>query len=279
MSVVNDIKNLKIQGASEIAKAAVIDLNACGNRVKSKTRDEFIEELEMHAMKLKGARPTEPALLNCVDSALSKLKKSKSSEIIKLKKELFMHCKEEVLRIKTNMRKIEEIGVSVIPENSIVLTHCHSHNVVNILRKADPVKVFATETRPRFQGRMTAKEISSAGIETELILDDAVADVMKQVDLVIIGSDAITKDGVVNKVGSKMIAEIAFDYKKPLYVAASTLKIIEKIDIEVRDSSEVWKDAPKNIKIKNYAFDVVPYKHITKIITEKGLKTPKQIKF
>ncbi len=279
MSVVNDIKNLKIQGASEIAKAAVIDLNSCGNRLKSKTRDDFIEELEVRAEKLKGARPTEPALQNCVNSAMSKMKRSKSTEMLKLKKELFMHCKEEVLRIKTYMKKIEEFGVSVIPENSIVLTHCHSHNVVNILKKADPVKVFATETRPRFQGRLTAKEISSAGIETEQIVDDAVADVMKQVDLVIIGADAITKDGVVNKVGSKMIAEIAFDYKKPVYVAASTLKIIEKIDIEVRDSSEVWKDAPKNVKIKNYAFDVVPYKHITKIITEKGLKTPKQIKF
>lgn len=279
MSVVNDIKNLKIQGASEIAKAAVIDLNSCGNRLKSKTRDDFIEELEVRAEKLKGARPTEPALQNCVNSAMSKMKRSKSTEMLKLKKELFMHCKEEVLRIKTYMKKIEEFGVSVIPENSIVLTHCHSHNVVNILKKADPVKVFATETRPRFQGRLTAKEISSAGIETEQIVDDAVADVMKQVDLVIIGADAITKDGVVNKVGSKMIAEIAFDYKRPLYVAASTLKIIDKIDIEVRDSSEVWKDAPKNIKIKNYAFDVVPYKHITKIITEKGLKTPKQIKF
>ena len=279
MCVVNDIKNLKIQGASEIAKAAVIDLNSCGNRLKSKTRDDFIEELEVRAEKLKGARPTEPALQNCVNSAMSKMKRSKSTEMLKLKKELFMHCKEEVLRIKTYMKKIEEFGVSVIPENSIVLTHCHSHNVVNILKKADPVKVFATETRPRFQGRLTAKEISSAGIETEQIVDDAVADVMKQVDLVIIGADAITKDGVVNKVGSKMIAEIAFDYKRPLYVAASTLKIIDKIDIEVRDSSEVWKDAPKNIKIKNYAFDVVPYKHITKIITEKGLKTPKQIKF
>ncbi len=279
MSVVNDIKNLKIQGASEIAKAAVIDLNSCGNRLRSKTRDDFIEELEVRAEKLKGARPTEPALQNCVNSAMSKMKRSKSTEMLKLKKELFMHCKEEVLRIKTYMKKIEEFGVSVIPENSIVLTHCHSHNVVNILKKADPVKVFATETRPRFQGRLTAKEISSAGIETEQIVDDAVADVMKQVDLVIIGADAITKDGVVNKVGSKMIAEIAFDYKRPLYVAASTLKIIDKIDIEVRDSSEVWKDAPKNIKIKNYAFDVVPYKHITKIITEKGLKTPKQIKF
>ncbi|MCK5594033.1 MAG: ribose 1,5-bisphosphate isomerase [Candidatus Aenigmarchaeota archaeon] len=280
MSVYTDIKNLKIQGASEIGKAAIIDLNSYGNHLtKVKDKNEFISEVEKHADKLKSARPTEPLLQNCIESIMSKLRKTKSEEIIKLQKELYMHSKEEVLRLKTNMQKIIEYGVSAIPPHSIILTHCHSHNVVNIITKADPVKVFATETRPRFQGRLTAKDIASAGIETELILDDEVADVIDQVDMVIIGADAITKKGVVNKIGSRMVAEIAFDHKKPVYVAASTLKIIDKIDIEVRDPDEVWKDAPKKVKIKNYAFDTVPYKHIKKIITEKGLKDPKKIKF
>ncbi|MEA2004469.1 MAG: S-methyl-5-thioribose-1-phosphate isomerase [archaeon] len=279
MSVAKDIKSLKIQGASEIAKAGIKDLNSYGNNLKSKTRKNFIEELEIYAEKLKTARPTEPALRNCLDRIIYEIRKSKNEEILRLKKELFIYCKEEVLRIKTNMKKIEEYGVSVIPENSIVLTHCHSHNVVNILRKADPVKVFATETRPRFQGRLTAKEIASSGIETELIVDDAVADVMKQVDLVIMGADAITRDGIVNKVGSLMIAEIAHNHKKPLYIGASTLKIIEKIEIEERDSDEVWKGAPKKIKIENYAFDVVPYKYVAKIVTERGVIDPKKLRF
>ncbi len=279
MSITSDIKNLKIQGASEIAKAGIKDLNSYGNNLRSKTKKNFIEELEIHAEKLKKARPTEPALRNCVDRIVSEMRKSKNEEILRLKKELFIYSKEEVLRIKTNMKKIEEYGVSVIPENSIVLTHCHSHNVVNILRKADPVKVFATETRPRFQGRLTAKEIASYGIETELIVDDAVADVMKQVDLVIMGADAITRDGIVNKVGSLMIAEIAHNHKKPLYIGASTLKVIEKIEIEERDSDEVWKGAPKKVKIENYAFDVVPYKYVAKIITEKGVIDPKKLRF
>ncbi|MEA3343858.1 MAG: hypothetical protein U9Q92_06885 [archaeon] len=279
MSVARDIKDLKIQGASEIAKAGIKDLNSYGNNLKSKTRKNFTEELEIHAGKLKTARPTEPALRNCLDRIIYEIRKSKNEGILRLKKELFIYCKEEVLRIKTNMKKIEEYGVSVIPENSIVLTHCHSHNVVNILRKADPVKVFATETRPRFQGRLTAKEIASSGIETELIVDDAVADVMKQVDLVIMGADAITRDGIVNKVGSLMIAEIAHNYKKPLYIGASTLKIIEKIEIEERDSDEVWKGAPKDIKIENYAFDVVPYKYVAKIVTERGVIDPKKLRF
>ena len=279
MSVYTDIKNLKIQGATEIAKAAIIDLNSYGNHLKTDKKTEFLSEVKKHADKLKGARATEPALQNCLDSIVLKLDKSKNDEIIKLQKELFMSAKSEILKIKTNMQKIEEHGVSLIDENSIILTHCHSHNVVNIIRKADPVKVYATETRPRFQGRLTAKEIASAGIETELILDDEVADVIDHVDIVIIGADAITEDGVINKVGSNMVAEIAFNHKKPVYVAASTLKVIKHIDIEERDPKEIWKDAPKNVKIKNPAFDLVPYKHIKGIITENGVIRPKKIKF
>ena len=133
MSVVNDIKNLKIQGASEIAKAAVIDLNAYGRDLKSKDKKGFTLKLGKHADMLKGARPTEPALQNCVNTVMFKIKASKTDDLLKLMKELFLYCKEEVLRIKSYMHKIEEHGAKVVTAHSVVLTHCHSHNVVNML--------------------------------------------------------------------------------------------------------------------------------------------------
>ncbi len=279
MSVIEDIKELKIQGASKIAKAAIKDLNAYGADSNAKDKKGFIEDISMHAKALKEARPTEPELQNVLEKIIGQLRKSDASDITKLKKILFTLCKQEVLEIKTNMNKIEEYGASLIPKNSIILTHCHSHNVVNILRKVDPVKVYTTETRPLFQGRLTAKDLSSSGITTESILDDEAADVIEHVDCVIIGADAITRDGVVNKVGSRMIAILADKYRKPLYVAASTLKIIERIDIEDRDRKEVWEDAPDDVEILNHAFDLVPFGYVKKIITEKGILMPKDIKF
>lgn len=279
MSIVRDIKQLKIQGASEIAKAALIDLNSYGRNLECEKKEEFVKNLEIHADRLKDARPTEPALQKCVGRVVGRIKKTETQDVLKLKKELFMLCKEEILLIKVNLRKIEEHGAKLIPKNAIILTHCHSHNVVNILKKADPVKVYTTESRPRFQGRITAKELAHAGIEVEMILDDEVADIMKEVDLVMMGADAITKKGVVNKVGSNMIALVADRYKKPLYIGASTLKITDEIEIEERSRDEVWKDAPKNIKIRNYAFDIIPYRYIAGIITENGPVLPKDIKF
>ena len=40
--------------------------------------------------------------------------------------------------------------------------------------------------------------------------------------------------------------------------------------VEQRNLNEVWDKAPKKIKIKNPAFEFVPKKYITKIISEFG---------
>ena len=50
------------------------------------------------------------------------------------------------------------------------------------------------------------------------------------------------------------------------------------IKIEQRSGNELRSDAPKGLNIINYAFDMVPAKFITGIITEYGIIKPKDIK-
>jgi translation initiation factor 2B subunit (eIF-2B alpha/beta/delta family) len=50
------------------------------------------------------------------------------------------------------------------------------------------------------------------------------------------------------------------------------------IKIEQRSGKELRPDAPKWLEILNYAFDMVPAKFITWIITEYGIIKPKDIK-
>jgi len=60
----------------------------------------------------------------------------------------------------------------------------------------------------------------------------------------------------------------------------SLLKFTPKswIKIEKRSPKEIWRNAPKGLKIINFAFDIVPAKFIKGIICEKGLIKPSQIK-
>ena len=94
----------------------------------------------------------------------------------------------------------------------------------------------------------------------------------KKVDLILLGSDAITKKGVINKIGSGMYAELAKLHKIPFYIVTNSLKFTNKsIKLEEREIEEVWNDKEsKKIKIRNPAFEFIQKKLITKIISELG---------
>lgn len=92
------------------------------------------------------------------------------------------------------------------------------------------------------------------------------------VNKIFIGSDALLKNGIINKIGSDLIAEISRIHKIPFYVVADSWKFTKKkVPIEERKLNEVWNHAPRKIKIENPAFEFVNKKYITGIVTELGL--------
>jgi len=239
-----DIKEVKIQGATNIAKAAV-----SAYMMKPTPRNK---------KKLLSLRPTEPTLSN----ALNFLEKIGSKKVISH----FSNAQE----------KINKFVFKLIRNGMIIYTHCHSTNVVKALiyakKKGEKFRVYVTETRPLLQGRITSKELSRAGIKTTEWLDAAMDDAITGADLILLGADAILTSGVINKIGSEAIAEIAYLRKKPVYIVADSWKFSPKnVKIEERDFHEVWKNAPKKIKIRNPAFEKIDKKYIKGIISEHGI--------
>jgi ribose 1,5-bisphosphate isomerase len=170
----------------------------------------------------------------------------------------------------------------------VIFTHCHSSTVTRLLAKAKAdgknFKVICTETRPAFQGRITAKELVQLGIETTFIVDSAARTFMPKADLVIVGADALTSEGnVINKIGTSTLAVLAHEARKPFYVVSELLKF-DSITmyggyegIEQRNLAEVWKEAPEGLKVRNPAFDVTPNRYIHGLICEEGIITPQSI--
>ena len=248
------IKEVKIQGARNIAKAALIAYSLNHTKKAKKI--------------LLSLRPTEPMLINVLDMA------------DKMPKEKILRNFDEA------QKKINKLVLKIIKNNSRILTHCHSTNVVNSLiyakKHGKKFEVFNTETRPLFQGRKTAKELSKAGIKVTMISDSAVGDALekggtiKKASMLVIGADALLKNGdVINKIGSNMFAEIAHNNKVLVYVIADSWKFSKRsVKIEEREYKEIWKNAPKHIKVKNPAFETVKSKYITAIISELGICKP-----
>jgi len=253
--ICNNIKSLKIQGAENVAKAAI-------KALKIKHDSKSIK-------KLISQRPTEPMLRNTINFA----RKNNFNNLDKIEK----HFKE-------SQKKIADIGSKKIKDKSIVFTHCHSSTVMSVIKKAKKTKnfqVYNTETRPLFQGRKTAKELIKLKIPVTHFVDSAARHYLKEAKVVLIGSDAITSEGyVINKIGTEMITDLAKEHSIPVYVCANSWKFDPKTlkgfeeKIEQRNPKEVWSNAPRKIKIKNPAFEIILPEDITGIISELGVLTP-----
>jgi translation initiation factor 2B subunit (eIF-2B alpha/beta/delta family) len=252
LKIFRDIKDVKIQGARNIAKKALEAYNLIPTPNSRK--------------KLISARPTEPMLVN----TLANYKK--------------LGYEKTLAHFNSAQSKINSEVFELIENNDVIYTHCHSTNVINALiyskKKGKKFEVYNTETRPLFQGRKTAKELKAAGIKVTMFVDSAINVALtsnqktKDVDKIFLGSDALIKKGIINKVGSATIAKLARLEKIPLYIVADSWKYSShRINLEQRDFHEVWKKIPKNseIKIRNPAFELVPRKYIKGIITELGL--------
>ncbi len=248
--ILRDIKSIKIQGARNIAKAAL----------KAYT----LIPTKQYKNKLLNSRPTEPMMhyvLNLVE------RKIPYNKILK-------HFDEAQAKINQSVFKL-------MGNRKVIFTHCHSTNVVNALiyakKKGKKFEVYNTETRPLFQGRKTAKELAKARIKITMFIDSALDDALsgkqgaRKPNIVFLGADALLKNGVINKIGSELIAKIAKQNKIPVYIVADSWKFSKnKIPLEQRNLKEVWDNAPKNIKIKNPAFEFVDKKYISGIVTESG---------
>jgi methylthioribose-1-phosphate isomerase len=123
-----------------------------------------------------------------------------------------------------------------------------------------------------------------------LIVDGAAGYVMRNgmVSKVIVGADRITKEFVVNKVGTYMLALAAQANNVPFYVAApfSTFHLEgdqSSVKIEERDADEVThigskRIAARGVKVFNPAFDVTPIDLVKAFITEKGVVSPETLR-
>ena len=147
--------------------------------------------------------------------------------------------------------------------------------------------VICDETRPRGQGAsLSVWEMQQENIPVKLIPDVASGFLMSQgkIDKVVIGADRIAKGGVVNKIGSFMVAMVAKQHDVPFYVAAplSTFDMEASIFdtiIEERDGDEVRyyggaRICPEGTEVINPGFDITPKEFITGIITENGITDP-----
>ncbi len=279
------IKSMEIRGAGRIARAAAGELRDYAGRITTRELDDFNKKMRYAAGLLISTRPTAVSLPNAVRAVMRYVGENPEEAKANIKK----LADEFITGSENAVRKIGEIGARRVRDGDTIMTHCNSSAAISIMAEAHAsgkkINVIATESRPRMQGHLTIKQLDSLGIETSLIVDSAVRYFMKDIDLVIMGADAVTANGsVINKIGTSQVALAAHEARKNIIIAAETYKFSprtllgELVEIEERDSDEViGKEKLRefsNVKVKNPAFDVTPREYIDLICTEVGAIPP-----
>lgn len=285
------IKSMKVRGAGRIARAAVSALKRYCDEGEFRSSEELYRGLLGAGARLKAARPTAVSLPNAVNYVLSAASHGaeRGISLDSLVASINDACDGFVESSLKAVQTIGRIGAKRIVDGDTIMTHCNSEAVTTILTTAHKegkrFSVVVTETRPKYQGRITASALAKSGVAVSLIPDSAARVYMRKVDKEMVGADAIASNGaVVNKIGTAQMALVAHEARTKFLVAAETYKLSpttmlgELVEIEDRGPLEVvprrWLAANKKVRVMNPAFDITPPEFIDLIITERGIYPP-----
>ncbi|MEL6441943.1 MAG: S-methyl-5-thioribose-1-phosphate isomerase [Cyanobacteria bacterium J06621_8] len=297
------IKTMIVRGAPAIGVAAAYGMYLGAREIETSDRTVFLEHLEQVANSLRQTRPTAVNLF----WAISRMLKTAYEEIgsVESIKVILLQTAQNIqAEDLTTCKAIGDFGLNILPSDRQklrILTHCNAGSLatagygtaLGVIRSAwreqRLERVYADETRPRFQGaKLTAWECVQEGIPVTVITDSMAAHCMQQqmIDLVVVGADRIAANGdTANKIGTYCLAIAAQAHNLPFYVAApfSTIDFNlasgSQIPIEERNSQEIeqigtTKLCAEGVEFYNPAFDVTPASLIKGIITEQGVINP-----
>lgn len=186
-------------------------------------------------------------------------------------------------------------AAELLPNPCRLLTHCNiSGELIAVAQHSKAmgkkIEIFATETRPYFQGsRLTAWEAVQAGFEVHVLPDCAAAQVMArgEIDAVLVGADRSARNGdIINKVGTYPLAVCAKEYGVPFYVIVQepgSLLRGDDVLIEERPVAELLtfhgrSIGPEGIQGHYPAFDVTPADLVSSLIGFDGAFTPQDFR-
>jgi methylthioribose-1-phosphate isomerase len=291
------IQSLAVRGAPAIGIAGAMGLVVGMLENQHLSRAEFVARCRTVADTLRATRRTAVNLGWALDRMLAVADRNGQSPekiVADMRAEATAILEED----RAMCRAIGELGADLIPDGARVLTHCNAGALATAgigtalaaiyvaHERGKRIHVFADETRPLLQGsRLTAWELSRAGVPVSVLVDGAAASLMAKgkVDICLVGADRIAANGdVANKVGTYGLAIAARRHGIPFYVAAPTSTFDpstsrgDDIHIEQRGSDEVRagfgaQTAPPDVDVYNPAFDVTPAELISAIVSDRAV--------
>ncbi|UCD85679.1 MAG: translation initiation factor eIF-2B [Deltaproteobacteria bacterium] len=282
--IIEQIRKDNVSGAAEISRKAAKALILWSRQRKGDSHRQSMKELLALGVSLVKAQPSMAPIFNLVNRILLEVEGLEEGEQIRKKVEgLAGKCLEEMDR---RAAQIAARTNSIINSPSIIMTYSYSSSVLESLiyaRKAGKrFGVICGESRPLFEGRNLVRRLGREGIKSRLVIDAGLSSFLKDADLVLIGADSLTREGVVNKIGSHGLAVLARAQGVPFFTICGIDKFVprqfsRRQEIELKNPREVLKRPIKNVAAINYYFDITPLSLLSGVICEDGVLARREI--
>ncbi|MEF8778269.1 MAG: initiation factor 2B [Natronomonas sp.] len=232
---------------------------------------ERYDSVAATARKLCSARPSMGVIATRIDRVMARAERTSASILDRA----ISACKEAV----EADQAAAERAASFLGDR--VFTLSRSGTVHSALEAARPASVFVAESRPAREGIDTAERLADAGLETTVLVDAAIEEVIteRDIDTVLVGADTVLEDGsVVNKIGTQTAVRAARAARIDSYVVCSQDKIAPETTFDPEfGSAETVYDGDGDLEVHNPTFERVPPSALSSIITEEGVYAPSAI--
>ncbi len=156
-----------------------------------------------------------------------------------------------------------------------VVTISYSGTVMSsLLSLPKDVEISVAESLPMGEGTMTCKKLADNGRHASLFRDSMIASEVRKADLVLVGADGVCPEGVVNKVGTMLLALAAKEHGKPFVVLCSTSKLIPVLEMDAMESESL----ADQLKVKEVIFELTPLDLVKSVVTDECVLSGEEMK-
>jgi len=273
----------RLSGARELAQKGAHLLIALAEESRAASGEVFQRELLRTGQALIKAQPSMAPLVNLVNRSLSAVQEE--TDLEGAKRALLTTAQGYADHLERSVERIAQRILPLVP-HGLVLTHSFSSTVLAALlhakQEGQAFAVLCTESRPQYEGRALAERLAQARVETRLVVDALAPSMIGDVEVVLVGADSLSTEGLVNKIGTYPLALAARAHEVPFYLLCGTEKFLP-LDYTLpgespKDSQEVWPEHPQRVEVINCYFDFTPLEYLTGIVTEEGMLSPIEVR-
>lgn len=144
-------------------------------------------------------------------------------------------------------------------------------------------RVVLSEGRPGGEGARLAVTLAESGIPVRLGVDAWLWDALDEEGVFMVGADALLPTAWVNKIGTTALAGRARSAGIPVIACADTSKWLPPAlaalpRVYEREPAEIVFRPPPSLEAVNVYFEEVPYSAVDKLVTERGVTRPQDLR-